>query len=158
MRLLIIEDDEFKREKLEKVLTSGNPAVVVKIAKSVNSGVAAIKSEAVIDIILLDMSLPTFDITIEEYGGQPRNFGGSIVLEQLLRNHLDIPCIIVSQYRKFYYGNRETNIDELSDVLRTDFPTLFRGMVKYDATGVEWEAELWSCLQKCGCARVLREA
>lgn len=71
MRILLIEDEVPKQEHILAALKEIRPSASVNVARSVRSAIEAIVAEPP-DLLLLDMSLPTFDVGPKESGGAPR--------------------------------------------------------------------------------------
>ena len=94
MNVLLIEDEDPKLEGIQKYLRERHPTFHVTVARSVKSGLAALRIQLP-DLLLLDMSLPTFDITESEPGGRPQGFGGIEIvryLDSLRRAHSHNRC------------------------------------------------------------------
>jgi CheY-like chemotaxis protein len=79
VHILLVEDEAPKSTHIERFLKNLAPNVVISLAKSVNSAFDALEQN-VPDLLLLDMSLPTFDIGDRESGGRPQGFGGIEIL------------------------------------------------------------------------------
>ena len=86
MVFLIIDDDEFKIEMVENLLTEHT----IAITKSYNSGMRTILAGG-IDGIILDMGFPRWDDNTEI-----RNDMGLDVLFEMKRHKINIPVIIHS--------------------------------------------------------------
>ena len=70
MRVLLVEDEAPKLANLKDFLRRGYPEFEVATAKSVRSAVDALRvHDADFAMVILDMSLPTFDIQNNESGG-----------------------------------------------------------------------------------------
>jgi len=141
MKILLVEDDQFKARRLEKLLKSFDQTAQVEWTHSVTSSTQALE-RAPRDLVVLDMSLPTFDVGPRESGGKPQGFGGREVMRFMLHNDIETPVIIVTQFEKFGEAGKETDLPTLADSLRTEFPALFRGVVYYDAASEKWRDEL----------------
>src|SRR5436305_84278 len=100
MRILIVEDDENKRNHLVVFLADAFPSASVECAASYNGGIRKVISLKP-DLVLLDMTLPTFDISASEHGGVSELYGGREILEQMDYHELTIPVIVVTQFDKF---------------------------------------------------------
>ena len=74
MIIWLIEDDGFKRDKLMACLIDLFPNAEVRQAKSAKSALNLMKGRLP-NLVVLDMSLPTFDIGPTEAGGRPQGFG-----------------------------------------------------------------------------------
>src|SRR5215469_6069010 len=106
MKVLIVEDDEFKRRRIAQVVRDSFPDVELTLERSVNSGLNGIVDGRP-DIVLLDMSLTTFDVGPRESGGKPQNFGGLEILRQMDRLQIVIPVIVITQHERFAAGRKE---------------------------------------------------
>ena len=82
MKILLIEDDEEKAGKLEEALSLQFSNVSFVRARSLNSGLRALISEfKSIDLLLLDMSMTSYDATDQDpTGGVPEPFAGKEIL------------------------------------------------------------------------------
>src|SRR5258708_830765 len=104
MRLLVVEDDENKRTQILGFLGERFSWVKVVAAESLQSGLKLIVSDQ-FDLILLDMTLPTFDVGIDEDGGRPRAYAGREILRQMDRRKIATPVIVLTQFDRFGEGN-----------------------------------------------------
>lgn len=97
MKILLIEDDEHKRQSIESVLfdSCGSPTVI-----AVNSLCTAVESLGFdpFDLIILDMAIPSHPPIAGE--GSPVSLltGGLDVLLELNSMGRSDPCIIITQY------------------------------------------------------------
>ena len=69
MKILLIEDDERKMTHIVGYVSGLDQKYKIEVKRSYNSGLRAVLSGAY-DLILLDMSLPTFDVSVQG-GGEP---------------------------------------------------------------------------------------
>jgi CheY-like chemotaxis protein len=143
--VLIVEDDENKRQYLADFVRDQIAGVAIDEARSYHSGLRR-AVERSYDLVLLDMSMPTFDIAPGEDGGRPQSLAGREILRQMDRRGLRLPVIVVTQLVRF--GADETiTASELDSQLRQAHPDTYRGMVYYDATLAGWKSELRVLLQ-----------
>jgi CheY-like chemotaxis protein len=144
-RVLLIEDDEVKRQSIQTVLGNSIAADLVH-ANSVHSAITALEQD--FDLVLADMSLPTYDIELRERGGTPRPFGGFEVFEYLERVQSDVPVIVITSYPAISDGKRSMSVSALGEQLERDFPANFRGVVYFDSSYAEWEQQFVELLRK----------
>jgi CheY-like chemotaxis protein len=142
MRALLIEDDQFKARRLQELLQQLQTGMSVDAAHSVASSTKALDEGPKYDLVILDMSLPTFDVGPRETGGRPQGFGGREVMRFMQNNEIDVPVIVVTQFERFGEPGKEIELPMLAQALREEFPSLFQGVVYYDATSERWRNEL----------------
>lgn len=142
MKILLIEDDENKRSALKSFLRSRIQGCNLEEAKSLQGGVRRART-TVYDFVILDMTLPNYDPSPDEPGGGTiHSFGGREFLKQMARFRITTPVIVVTQFEKFGNPPATTNLEELDQSLRKEFPATYRGAVYYHAAIVGWQQEL----------------
>jgi len=149
MRMLIVEDEEPKRKGILSVLGSEFPDSQRSEARSVHSAIHKLKTEPP-DLVLLDMSLPTFDVGPGEPGGRPQGFGGIEVLRYMDRFKLVVPVIVVTAYEAFPKDGRQIELSDLRDQLSQSHPKTFRGLVFYNSFYSGWRDELLAAVKEIG--------
>ena len=143
IRFLIVEDDEPKRLQLRAFLRSRYEDCTVVEARSLTSGLqAAALQEEQPDVVLLDMTLPNYDVSAHEPGGSTHGFGGKEFLIELPRYGKRMPVIVVTQFKKFGKAPNELTIDDLRRDLPKVNPTSYRGIVSYDIGVRDWQDDL----------------
>jgi DNA-binding NarL/FixJ family response regulator len=145
MKVLIIEDDPNKSLQIRNFLVGLMASVEIEERRSYQSGLLAALHEQV-DIVLLDMSLPTYDISSSEPGGRPRPFAGREILEELDRKRRDCHVIVVTQFETFGQGDEQTTLEAITNDLRLRFPRLFVGAVFYQPSDLKWQQRLVKAL------------
>lgn len=141
MRVLLIEDDENKANRICAFVREFLRVDAIEVARSYQKGVAVLRSNA-FDLVLLDMTIPTFEITADEEGGRPRAFGGRDILRQMDRHAISSPVIVVTQFERFGEGSEARSRAELDRELGRSHPAVYRGMVYYDSANQSWKEEL----------------
>lgn len=141
MKILIVEDDENKRNQLTGFLKNEFPAVDLQTANSLQSGLRAIIAGGV-NLILLDMTMPTFDIGENEDGGRPQAYAGREILRQMERREINIPVVVVTQFDRFGEGNDALTIEELNEQLVQEHRGVYAGAIYYDVTLGGWKERL----------------
>lgn len=140
MNIFIVEDSEAKLESIRGILANLIPSASFDVAYSVQSAIECLRNNLP-DLIVADMSLPTYDIERYERGGSPRPFGGVEVFEHLDRYDCEVPIIVVTSYPTLGDGDNALNLKQLSERLRNDFPVNFFGAVYFDSVYSNWESE-----------------
>jgi DNA-binding NarL/FixJ family response regulator len=141
MRIYLIEDDELKLARIDSYLSERTGNNSIHHFKSYQSGLKAIEN-SVPDLVILDMTIPTFDPGPRRREGRPRSLGGRELMRKLMRKKIICNVIIVTQFESFGEGEDSINFQQLKDACATEFPALFCGMAQYHATSSAWEAEL----------------
>ena len=141
MKILIADDEQPKLESIRSWLSAFAPGAQILTSRSVRSTIEIALSEKP-HLILLDMSLPTFDIAQGETGGRPQGFGGKEVLRHLEFHELLPKVIVVTQYEGFESKGKRVGLSELSEELRNQHVDSFIDCVKYNAMSDEWKLKL----------------
>jgi CheY-like chemotaxis protein len=141
MKILVMEDDENKRAKVSDFLQGSVAPITVEVTKSLQSCLRALVGHD-FDLVILDMSVPTFDIGPDEPGGRPQPFGGREVLRQMGRRGISVPVVVLTQFDRFGEGDDMVTLDALDAQLRTDHPKIYRGSVYYNVSTEGWKEVL----------------
>lgn len=158
MRLLLVEDEGPKGEKIAACLLERFPSIEIHNARSVRSALRRLDQHSY-DLVVLDMSLPTFDITEDEYGGRPQGFGGVEVMRDMNSYEICTPVIVVTAYEYFSSDSdessghgKESTLIELKENLIEEFPDIFKELIRYDTLSDEWRAQLIDTIETIGVA------
>jgi CheY-like chemotaxis protein len=147
VRVLIVEDNVDKKNRLSYFVKENIKGVVLNEADSYNAGVRAIKGEKY-DLILLDMSMPTFSKTLTDGGGRVRVFGGRDILSHLKRKRITTPVILVTQFDAFESQGNKVSLAQVADQLTEEYKEIYLGTVFYSRSTSAWENELSEMLKK----------
>lgn len=139
MKLLLVEDDENKGIQLSNYIREAFPSTHIQLERSLQSGIRRIRKERP-DMVLLDMTLPNYDIGPDEPGGDPQIFGGRDFLDQMDRLEIIVPVIVITQYETF--GKPPKSLSQLDEELRANYSTSYRGVIYYHASIHEWKEQL----------------
>jgi CheY-like chemotaxis protein len=145
MRILLVEDDEFKATDILKVLTDSLPSATVERAMSVTSALRAIDGNS-FSLVILDMSLPTFELTGPGGGGSPQGQGGLEVLRLARRLGNSSPFIVVTQYPDIEIDGLDVPLSAASKALRSRFEIDVKVCLLYEFDGDAWRDPLRDCL------------
>jgi DNA-binding NtrC family response regulator len=141
MSALIIEDDEFKTERLRSFLINEAPHLEIELARSYKSGLRALVDRPR-PLVLLDMTLPTFDIQSGAHGGRPLSLAGRELLRQMKRRSITSPTAVVTGFDTFGSGLEAVTLAQLDADLREEFGTFYLGCVYFNATTDDWRDQL----------------
>lgn len=147
MKILIVEDEFDKRDKIKSFVTSQYKGVVeITECESLRSGLRAILNLGEFDFVLLDMSMPGFDITDDEPGGgEPESYAGQELMAQMRLRNIKTPVIVVTQYKNFDKGAK--SLEDLTAEFQVNFPEIFLGAVYFNSAIEGWQKELSEYLQ-----------
>jgi CheY-like chemotaxis protein len=146
MRILVIEDHGPKLEQIQAVVESTLPNAVVTVARSYQSGLRSILSGGV-DLILLDMTLPTFDTQAGEPGGDTLAYGGRDILDSLQHRGVSIPVIVVTQFDSFGKGVDRLTLRQLDAELKEQHGSTYLGASYYNPAIAGWSEGLRGMIQ-----------
>lgn len=141
MKILLVEDDYNKRAHLGEALHSMFPHSEIRVAMSYQSGLSNIRTWRP-DLVVLDMTLPTFDLSPSERGGRTRPFGGREILIDIDRRALLCKVVVVTQFESFGKGREAMSLKQLSSELKTRFGRVLIGTIHYQAGSTSWREEL----------------
>lgn len=141
MKYLILEDDENKIRQLAEFVSENFKGAMHDACRSYNSGLRRIV-ETIYDFILLDMSMPTFDVSHKEPGGRFRAYGGKDILVEMSRKGLSTRAIVVTGFDSFGEGDNKISLGELNAQLFERFPDIYLGAVYYNAAENNWKDNL----------------
>lgn len=146
LHILLVEDEAPKRTHIQEFLQELAPGIIISIAKSVNSALDALDDELP-DLLILDMSLPTFDVGERESGGRPQGFGGTEVLRNMAMGGIQCPTIVITGYEAFLRkGGKTVDLLHIREELVEEFPQIIMGVLHYNSTYEEWKTALKKAL------------
>lgn len=147
MRILVVEDDQFKREQVMEFVRNLLPSALLVERRSLQGGLRELIKQQY-DVIILDMSLPNYDISSDEPdGGLPLSFGGREILQQMDRRKILVPVIIFTGFDVFGQGLEEISLHDLVQDLKSNHKTNYFGTVYYNATADTWKKDLSKLLK-----------
>lgn len=141
MNLLLIEDNEHKKKKLMDFIHSISSSINIDEANSYTTGLKKSLSGSY-DLLILDMSMPTYDKSCNESGGRFRTYGGKEIVRKLKRKNINIPFIIVSQYPKFNENSQTSSLEEIGHILEELSPKNYIKTIFYDTSSSNWKNDL----------------
>lgn len=136
MKILIVEDNKNKLLRLKEFIIGIQLAEDIEFteANSFTSGIRKINEKSW-DVIILDMSLPTYDITHRENGGDKKPVAGKEIMKRMIHKNIMIPVIIVTQFETF--GENRITLDILNEEFENKFKKVWKGTIFYE--GEEWQ-------------------
>lgn len=138
-RLLIIEDLPEKAEEVRKVVFQNFPNIEIVEKSSYHSAIEEIYlNHQEYFLILLDISMSTYDVNVEENGGLPEALAGKRILEGMFLRDIPTKVLVVTMYESF----DGKSINELDAELRDDNPDSYDGFIFFSFKKSEWKKQL----------------
>lgn len=145
MKVALVEDDHQKASEIQDFLVERFPASDLTAYSSFNSGLRGILARRP-ELLLLDMTLPTFDRAPGIREGRLRPLGGYELMRKMELRSISVPCIVITQLEAFGEGVEKVEFDDVAARCRDEFPHFFRGMVRFQLAGARWKDDLETLL------------
>lgn len=144
-KILLIEDYEEKANNILAFLKSEFPNFQINHRTSYNSAQEEIfEHGSEYSLILLDMSMSTYDLTADVSGGLPEPSAGQYILEGMFLRQITTPVIIVTMYNVF--GRKQLEAFDIE--LKENYPQNYKSYVYYSSQKNDWKNELKIKIQK----------
>lgn len=141
MRIILVEDDEYKAKQIEMFVKGiGHD---IDIYKAYNTGMRGILRGGY-DLALLDMTIPSFEISPEHPVSRSRKYGGKDILNEMQRCEIQLPVIVITQYKVFDDG--EKSLEKLDEELLLEYNENYRGIIYYNSSILDWQDKLQSIM------------
>ncbi len=146
MKILFIEDHPYKQGQVLGFLSEIYPEAIVTTKNSYNSGLKELKeNNRMYDLVLLDISMPNYDISAEESGGDFLPLAGKLILKEMYLREIPTKAIVVTMHGSFEDG---TKMIDLDNHLKTEFSDNYVGYVYFSAVNTEWKKQLEILINK----------
>lgn len=147
MKLLIVEDGQYKSERVVEYLETTFNTFNIDVACSYSSGVKKIVEQKP-NLIILDMSLPTFDVNNGQGGGEKRMYGGLDIARQIKRRKIDCCFLFLTQHNSFTENPKLEKLSDIDKVAKESYGDQYLGYIYYEHAGYKWKDELKEVLSK----------
>lgn len=145
MRVLIIEDDKNKIEKLISFLNIDE--VIVK--ESLQGGILELKINHInYDLLILDMTVPLWEKGRNDLGGNYEQFGGEKVLREMRRRKIFLPTILFTMFDIFPTKRGNITFNEINSMYKKEFKDFYLGAVFYNSIEENWKVDLSKLIYK----------
>ena len=145
MLTYLVEDDPLKMGRLVSFISGRHSSLMVRKFASFQSGLRAVE-ELVPELLILDMTLPTFDRSPGQREGRLRPLGGYEFMRKLKLRNVELAVVIVSQFEYFGEGNNRVTFAQITETCRREFPHMFLGSVHFRQAVDTWKDELSSLI------------
>lgn len=145
MKILLIEDHPLKQAQIHKFVSEKIPDCQINSKNSYISGLKElIKNHFTYDVLLLDISMPNYDISSQDSGGDWMPLAGKNILKEMYLRDISTKAIVITMHGSFDDG---TKITELDNELQTEFPENYIGYVYYSQINEDWKDKLCQLLK-----------
>ncbi|MCC6071593.1 response regulator [Massilia sp. GCM10020059] len=144
-RILLVEDDEFKREKIIDFVNRQSWCALLRVAVSVSGAIDEIDKSS-FDLVLLDMAIPNHD----EGADGAQGLGGLAVFRYLSFVAKGTQVIVVTQFEALSEGSTVVDIDTLQRLLSLEFGPQFLGLIRYLTDNDNWKMDIDSLMKSAG--------
>jgi len=140
MKILFIEDHPLKQAQINKFISEKFFDFKVEVKNSYISGLKElIRNHENYDILLLDISMPNYDISSEDSGGDWMPLAGKKILKEMFLRDIPTKAIVITMHGSFDDG---TKITELDKELQDEFAENYIGYVYYSQINEDWMEKL----------------
>lgn len=141
MNILIIEDDDYKLERIKSFASSelGNP--IISTSESLKEALEAIANET-FDLIFVDMAIPSHPTIAGQGTPVSFNTGGLEVIMELSALGRNDPCIIITQYPDIEISGEYIPISAVKKALPLLLECEVAACVLYEEDSDSWKIEL----------------
>lgn len=144
MKILFIEDHPLKQAQINKFVLENFSDCEIETKNSYISGLKElIKNYKTYDVLLLDISMPNYDISPEDSGGDWMPLAGKNILKEMYLRDIPTKAIVVTMHGSFDDG---TKITELDDELQKEFTDNYIGYVFYSQINEDWKDKICQLL------------
>ena len=147
MIINIVEDTEEKLESIVKFLKSNFEIIELRTFGSYQSGLKNLKI-APPDILILDMTIPTFDRNPGKREGRFRPLGGYDIMRKLKLNDVDTKVIVLTHLGSFGEGEEKMSFEGMTTKCKNEFKRMFMGSIRYRHADERWKDELKTLINK----------
>ncbi|KOP38375.1 hypothetical protein DBB36_17265 [Flavobacterium sp. WLB] len=139
MKILIIEDDKIKIERLSNFLETH----VIVTKESFQSGMSELKRDhEEYDLLILDMTIPLWEKGLNDLGGNYEQFGGEKILREMKRRKIFLPTILFTMFDVFPTKEGNLTFDEINAIFKDLFTSFYIGAVFYNANEDNWQIDM----------------
>jgi len=138
MKILLIDDSQVKIERISEYLTSIN-LLDLTIKKSYHSALKELLGDIKYELILLDISIPSFDVKSEFMPS-----GGKNLFNQIYMNGLTSKVIVITLYKSFDDGSLMENLHKQ---FSEEYSENYLGYIIFNTADTKWQSDLFLALK-----------
>ncbi len=138
-KILIIEDNAPKLQHIKNFCANNIQDSRLTDKQSYNTAQQEVLSHGFeYDIILLDVSMNTYD-TKKDDNGEQEPLAGANILRFMKLRRIKTPVIVVTMYESFVDGVR---INALDERFKEQYGDIYKGFVYFNLKNEDWKEEL----------------
>ena len=132
MKVLFVEDENVKQSNIVTYLKDELGVENISVVNSLMGGMLALRNGK-FDIVLLDMSLPLYDINGEdEELNEFEAFGGIEILDEIDRKELSVKVLVITAFDVIEDDTKKINLEQLDDQMKENYSNYYMGCINYD--------------------------
>lgn len=138
-RVLMVEDDPFKEERLREALLNVHSTCAITVARTVQHAIGLLGGSAY-DLIVLDMALPSHE---SRPGGAPavsQPSGGVEILIELSSEGRGERVVIVTQYPDIEFDDKFYPLARFPSAFAKKAKVNLRSVIRFSMRGTDWRA------------------
>jgi len=144
MKILFIEDHPLKQAQITKFVSEKFVGSEIEAKNSYISGLKELKiNHNNYDVLLLDISMPNYDISSEDSGGDWMPLAGKNILKEMYLRDISTKAIVITMHESYDDG---TKIKDLHTDLQKEFADNYIGYVYYSQINEDWKEKLCQLL------------
>lgn len=140
-RVIILEDDIIKTKSIRDYIESIYPNFSIECADSYNQGLRMLKNESY-DVLILDMSMPTFSDGLATNETSFEKFAGAMILKEMKRSKRLIPTILFTMFDDFGSNGYSISLSQIDEELKNSYPGYYLGYVYFESGSSNWMTEV----------------
>ncbi|WP_076418240.1 response regulator [Colwellia sp. UCD-KL20] len=147
MKISIVEDSPQKIEAVLNFFNENYDSPDITVSESYQSGLKKIINTSP-KLVVLDMTLPTFDKKAGIREGRMRPLGGYDLLRKIRLKKINIQVIVLTQLDYFGEGQDRVSFKDVKNMCRNEFGSMFIEMIRYKHSNEVWKEELMVAINK----------
>jgi DNA-binding NarL/FixJ family response regulator len=147
MIINIVEDTEEKLESIVKFIDNNFEYTELFSFASYQSGLKQVKLSPP-DILILDMTIPTFDRKPGKREGRFRPLGGYDLMRKLKLKSIKTKVIVLTHLGSFGEGDEKMSFEAMTTKCEKEFDKMFIGSIRYRHGDERWKDELKILMNK----------
>lgn len=137
-KILLIEDDQKKVDDIKSFIIDNYKNIDLTIKESYQSGLKEIMTNE-FDLLMLDMSLPTWDLADYEGVGSFEKFGGFKIMKEMDRKKKIVKTILITMFDDFGESDSSITLNQIDEIFSTQFSQFYMGYVFYNSKESNWK-------------------